>query len=122
MNLLVFAGTTEGSDFVQKALAEGHTITVSVATQYGSEVLQKHLSSLSETSSGDADSERLHILQGRLENFQRILARLGADCLESVINDALRDALLTGKHHLVDKLRDCFIVIHGIRQHIALRY
>lgn len=68
MNLLVFAGTTEGSDFVQKALAEGHTITVSVATQYGSEVLQKHLSSLSETSSGDADSERLHILQGRLDS------------------------------------------------------
>ena len=41
---------------------------------------------------------------------------------ESVINDALRDALLAGKHHFIDKLCNCFIVIHGIRQHIALRY
>ena len=61
MNLLVFAGTTEGTDFTQKALGAGHAVTVSVATDYGAEILQNHLANLS-----PAMSQRLHVLHGRL--------------------------------------------------------
>lgn len=55
MKLLVFAGTTEGTDFVRKALAQGYAVTVSVATEYGAEVLKKSL-----------DDTSLCILHGRL--------------------------------------------------------
>ncbi|MBQ7159840.1 MAG: precorrin-6A reductase [Treponema sp.] len=74
MNLLVFAGTTEGTDFTQKALAAGHTVTVSVATDYGADILQSHLPA----------SERLHVLHGRLD----------ADEIASIVPhfDALVDA------------------------------
>lgn len=43
MNLLVFAGTTEGTAVTQKALAAGHSVTVSVATDYGAELLRKDI-------------------------------------------------------------------------------
>ncbi|MBQ6779656.1 MAG: precorrin-6A reductase [Treponema sp.] len=64
MNLLVFAGTTEGTDFTQKALSAGHTVTVSVATDYGADVLKANLSSSPELTA--IREKKLHILHGRL--------------------------------------------------------
>ncbi|MDE7140894.1 MAG: precorrin-6A/cobalt-precorrin-6A reductase, partial [Treponemataceae bacterium] len=58
MNLLVFAGTTEGTAFTQNALAAGHSVTVSVATDYGADLLRKNV-----RDSADA----LRILHGRLD-------------------------------------------------------
>lgn len=40
MNILVFGGTTEGRLLVTKLTEEGHTVTVSVATELGAEELQ----------------------------------------------------------------------------------
>ena len=60
MNLLVFAGTTEGTDFAKKALEKEHTVTVSVATEYGSSLIQKELSA------AGTDLTHLHVLHGRL--------------------------------------------------------
>ncbi len=67
MNLLVFAGTTEGKDFVQKALSAGHFVTVSLATDYGAELLTRHLLHSPEViSSQNGLPENLHMLHGRL--------------------------------------------------------
>lgn len=58
MNLLVFAGTTEGTAVTQKALAAGHSVTVSVATEYGAALLRKHV---------HAAADALRVLHGRLD-------------------------------------------------------
>lgn len=65
MKLLVFAGTTEGTEFTRKALAAGHSLAVSVATEYGADVLKANLSA-----SGAEPSQKeknLRILHGRLD-------------------------------------------------------
>ena len=67
MKLLVFAGTSEGTDFTERALSAGHFVTVSLATDYGSELLTRHLLALSDRPSPACKlPEKLHILQGRL--------------------------------------------------------
>ena len=66
MKLLVFAGTTEGTDFVRKALSQGHAVTVSVATEYGADVLKEKLSSSPELTS--PCEKNLFILHGRLSS------------------------------------------------------
>lgn len=75
MNLLVFAGTTEGTAFTQQALAAGHSVTVSVATDYGADLLRKNV-----RDSADA----LRVLHGRLD----------ADAIAALVPpfDALVDA------------------------------
>lgn len=41
MKILVFAGTTEGTTFVVQALLHSHTVTASVATEYGAALLRE---------------------------------------------------------------------------------
>ena len=75
MNLLVFAGTTEGTALVQQALAAGHTVTVSVATEYGADILRQAV----------AD---------RTENVRILCGRLDAEAIAALVPpfDALVDA------------------------------
>ena len=77
-------------------------------------------------STADAASANLenwqNIFECRLEYFQRILASLCADCLECIVNNALSNTFLTGKHYFINELCNRLIVIHRIRQNITLRY
>ena len=65
---------------------------------------------------------RTGVAQCGVEDFDRILAALGADDLEGAVQDALGDGFLAGKHQHVDELGDFFVVIERIRQDHALRY
>lgn len=68
MKVLVFAGTTEGSTFVCRALAAGHAVTASVATAYGAETLARHVTSARVGGRADAATPvTLRILHGRLD-------------------------------------------------------
>ncbi|MCR5724611.1 MAG: precorrin-6A reductase [Treponema sp.] len=44
MKILVFAGTTEGTEMVIKAIERGHLVYASVATEYGASLLQRSVS------------------------------------------------------------------------------
>ena len=65
---------------------------------------------------------RTGIAQCGVEDFDGILAALGADDLEGTVQDALGDGFLAGEHQHVDELGDFFVVIERIRQDHALRY
>ncbi len=57
MKLLIFAGTTEGRTFAEKALECGFEVTVSVATKYGGEILEEKL---------EMSNPKLKVLENRL--------------------------------------------------------
>jgi hypothetical protein len=67
-------------------------------------------------------NHRLDITHGRTEHFQRILAGLGRNDIESAIDNALGNRLLAALHDGVDELGDFDIAELRIRQNVALGY
>ena len=69
---------------------------------------------------GAANSSRLDfdhrhdVVDGLVEDFQRFLAQLGGHLVESIVHNALRDALFTVQHDLVDDLGHDLAVVYGI--------
>ncbi|MBN7771905.1 precorrin-6A reductase [Clostridium aminobutyricum] len=70
LKILVFAGTTEGRNLVEKLLDRGHTVHISVATDYGKEVLE-------ESFCIPPGEERVTVHTGRLsiEQMQELIKR-----------------------------------------------
>jgi len=60
--IFIFAGTTEGRELSERLSKSGFEITISVATEYGAKLLPK--------------SEKITVLQGRLDSMQMISAFL----------------------------------------------
>ncbi len=67
MKILIFAGTTEGREFAEKASESGFEVTISVATKYGSEILAETLGT---------NTQKIKVLENRLnQNEIENLAR-----------------------------------------------
>lgn len=64
MKVLLFSGTTEGRELSEKLLAEGHEVTVSVATPYGEEEQAKVPGALIETGRKDLSGMK-ELLKGK---------------------------------------------------------
>src|SRR5882762_4909628 len=58
---------------------------------------------------------RLYVLDGLLENLQRIIVALLGDLIHGAVKHALRGGLLAFPHHRADELLDQVAVIHRVR-------
>lgn len=76
MHLLVFAGTADGAAFIRFACRAGHSVTASVATEYGLDDLKAALG---------ADSDAVSIIHGRM-NQEQIQIYLRRNSFEAVID------------------------------------
>lgn len=75
MNLLVFAGTTEGTDFIEKAACAQHRVTASVATEYGADILHAALGTLF------AEKNAVTILKGRMDTNEIVQIAAAFDAI-----------------------------------------
>ncbi len=64
--------------------------------------------------------DRLHIVQGSLEQRERILLAAVSDQIECAIEDSLTEAFFPAPHQDVDKLGHQLVVIFGIGQDLPL--
>src|SRR5450830_749166 len=77
---------------------------------------------------GTADAARFYlnhwfgVVDRRGEHFERILARLLLDVLESTVDDVFSDRLFAGQHQNVDEFGDILVTEFWIREDIALGY
>ncbi len=96
-SILLFGGTTEGRIIAEMALQEGFHVTVSVATEYGKDVLESGVGeSILEAG---VPEERLQILNGRMPPEQ-ILEKLLSGAYDHVV-----DATHPYAAHITDSIR-----------------
>jgi precorrin-6x reductase len=103
MKLLIFAGTTEGRLCAAEAVTAGHTVTVSVATEYGRADLIDDC---------DFPRDSCRILTGRLDVFQMKEIFPEFDCIIDathpyavVVTDTIRTAAATAGIRCIRLLR-----------------
>src|SRR5690606_17881023 len=65
--------------------------------------------------------DRLDVIDGQIEDFQRIFAALGLNLVKRAIDDALGNRLLAGFHQHVHKLGHVNTTELGIGQNFAFR-
>lgn len=105
MNILIFAGTTEGRLFAKEAVALGFNVFISVATEYGKEDLLED-STFPKTNCS--------ILQGRLD-VEAIQSVIETKCITSVV-DATHPYAVIVSHNII---KACNVM--GIKYYRLLR-